>query len=511
MEIIINMNKVLSAIKKNQEILFCIAAVGLLIVICIPLFMVAKYNYMSADDFGYGSITHHAIQNGQPWKIFGLAAQQAMRIYFTWQGSFSAIFLFALQPGIWGEQYYQLGIYIIIFFLAVMQFILLKRINGGAGEVKIGRKCLIGLIALLLLVQILYVPYPEECFYWFNGGLYYTFFYTLQMLFFSEIIILFGFPSKLRGKQILFYCWMLFLAIVIGGGNLGTALSTILTLCLLTVLLLVKKEEHRFHVLAITVVFFLAFLANIAAPGNAVRAQDPGYHINSPVMTVLLSLWHCMINVYSWTNYKMWLILLIAFPLLWKMAGVITKNWKFRFRFPAIATVFLFGIYASQLAPISYMEGTFGPKRMGDMMWYSYVWWLFSVEMYWIGWFRCRFSERKVFAPVKSFLSRYYGIMQICCLALWCVSVLLTDVRGTGAYKAWAAVRSGEAGQYALENEERLAVLQNPEIKDVYFYEIEHRVEPIFVFDITENNQNDSNTSMARFYDKNTVNLIVDE
>ena len=56
--------------------------------------------------------------------------------------------------------------------------------------------------------------------------------------------------------------------------------------------------------------------------------------------------------------------------------------------YSALAAVLLFGIYASRLAPITYMEGTCGPERMGDMMWFSYVFWIYSVEGYWAGWFR---------------------------------------------------------------------------------------------------------------------------
>ena len=199
----------------------------------------------------------------------------------------------------------------------------------------------------------------------------------------------------------------------------------------------------------------------------------------------------------------MWLILLIAAPLLWQIVGAITKNWKFTFRFPVIASVFLFGIYASQLAPITYMEGTFGPKRMGDMMWFSYVLWIFCMEGYWIGWFRNKYGDKKL-----AFIQKYQGILQLCILALWCVLVLVTNMRSSSTYKAWAALKSGEAQAYAAENEERLEILKNPEIKDVWFEEIKHPVNPIHVFDITENNQSHPNTSMAEFYYKNTVNLI---
>lgn len=501
------MSKIFSLLKKKQDTLFSVAVVALFVLICIPLFVVAKYNYMSADDYGYGAITYQAIQNGQPWKIFGLAAKQAVDTYQTWQGSFSAVFLFALQPGIWGEKYYRLGICIIIFCLILMQFLLIRRI-AGTGQTNVSRKYLVGICALLCLVQIFYVPYPEECFYWFNGGLYYTFFYTLQLLLLSETLVLFRFPAKLTGKQWMFFGWMLILAVIIGGGNLATGLSSALALSLLTVMLFVQKKDHRFYILALTAVYLFSFVVSAMAPGNMVRAQDPGYHTMSPVSAVLLTMWHCIINLYSWTDYQMWLVLFIAAPLLWRIAGAVIKNWKFTFRLPVIATVFLFGIYASQLTPITYMDGTFGPKRMGDMMWYSYVLLLFCVEGYWLGWLRYRFADQKVLGRIKSLFSNYSGIIQLCCLALWCVLVLMTDVRSSSTYKAWAAVRSGEAEIYAAENEERLEILHNPEIKDVYFHAIVHKVEPIYSSDIVSNNQGYQNTSMASFYNKNTVNLI---
>lgn len=501
---VIDMKRIMDVIRKSQSYIFCMAIVLLFLVICIPLCVVAKYNYMSADDFGYGVITHHAIMEGQPLKIFGLAAKQAADTYMRWQGSFSAVFIFALQPGIWGEQYYQLGIYFILFCMFFLQFAFFQRI-AGKGREKVPLHIIISLCALLNLVQVLWAPYPEECFYWMNGGLYYTFFYTLQVLLFSEILVFFRFPAKLKGAQWLFFGWMLLFAVIIGGGNLATGLATALVLGLLTVWQFVKKANHRFYLLAIMIIYLIAFGINIISPGNAVRAQDPGYHKMNPISAVLLAMWHCMLNIYSWTDYKMLLILLIAVPLLWKIAGAVIQNWKFTFRFPAIATVFLFGIYASQLAPITYMEGSFGPKRMGDMMWFSYMLWIFCTEGYWIGWFRNKYADKK-----QPLILKYGGILQLCILALWCVLVLMTNVRNSSTYLAWAALRSGEAQAYAAENEERLEILKNPEIKDVWLDRIQHPIEPIYSTDITNNNQNYSNRAMADFYYKNTVNLIED-
>lgn len=498
------MKKVVSIFKKYQSEIFCAVIVILLIIVCIPLFAVARYNYMSADDFGYGYITRIAIVEGQPWKIFGLAAQQAAATYQTWQGSFTALFLFALHPGIWGEEYYRWGIYIILAFLTITQFVFILRLQGKGLE-SVGLVRLVSLCALLYLPQIFYVPYPEECFYWFNGSLYYTIFYSLQILLFSEIFVLLRFPEHLKGKHYIFLGWMLCLAVIIGGGNLATALATSLALCLLCIGLFAKKHPRRFYVCAVTVFLLVAFMVNIIAPGNAVRGQSPGYHLISPVYTIFLAMWHCMINIYSWTGPQMWLILFTAAPLLWNVAGVIRRNRGFSFRFPIIASILFFGIYASQLAPTTYVEGTFGPPRMGDMMWFSYVFLLFVVEGYWLGWFQCCFMEGKNLKKGGLFVVSWHGLLQLSCLALWCMLVLSTNVKISSTYKAWAAVRSGEAQKYAAENEERLRLLLDPSVKDVYLKKIEHKVEPIFHDDIGENSEGVFNIAMAKFYRKNKV------
>lgn len=446
------MKRIVGSIKKNQSLIFCAAVVVLFVLICIPLFIIAKYNYATADDLVFGEITRQAIQNGEPWKIFGLAAKQVVVYYQEWQGSFSALFLFALHPGIWGDKHYHLVTYIIMACLLLTQFVLAKRIVGS-GQAKVSLKCLIGICSLLYTVQVFYVPYPVECFYWFNGSLYYTIFYTFQILLLSETLVLFRFPAKLKGRQWLFFGWMLVLAVIVGGGNLATGLSTALILCLLTVLLFVKKQKHRFYISAITMVYLIAFAVNVAAPGYSVRAQDPGYHTTSPILTVLLAIWHCLINLYSWTDYKMCLILFIAAPFLWQIGGAIIKNWKFTFRLPLIATVFLFGIYSSQLAPITYMDGTFGPKRMGDIMWFSYMLFLFCTEGYWLGWLHCRYENQKILCKIRAWFVHYGGIVQLCGLALWCVLVLLTNVRASTTYMAWASLRSGAPNPYVMERQ----------------------------------------------------------
>ena len=67
------------------------------------------YVYPQGDDFEYGAYAHQAIEAGYGLQgALGGAAKMVAKSYQIWQGTFSSIFLMALQPGIWGEKYYHL-------------------------------------------------------------------------------------------------------------------------------------------------------------------------------------------------------------------------------------------------------------------------------------------------------------------------------------------------------------------------------------------------------------------
>lgn len=75
-------------------------AVLLYLISLIPIFLFSSYCHPLADDFTYGLLVHRAVVSGGGIpEILSAAAETVRDYYFTWQGTFSAIFLFALQPG----------------------------------------------------------------------------------------------------------------------------------------------------------------------------------------------------------------------------------------------------------------------------------------------------------------------------------------------------------------------------------------------------------------------------
>lgn len=86
-----------------------------LIILLIPLLAISFYNFPFSDDFAYGLTTHEVIvSGGNIFQVIWAAIKTAYSTYFRWQGSYFACFLMALNPAIWGENYYYIGTFLLL-------------------------------------------------------------------------------------------------------------------------------------------------------------------------------------------------------------------------------------------------------------------------------------------------------------------------------------------------------------------------------------------------------------
>ena len=90
--------------KKNKPytylcilIIFC----AITVVLLSPIIKASHYARPVNDDFSFSYLTHQALIDHT--NILAEALREVQQIYFSWQGTYSAIFLFSLQPGIFGN------------------------------------------------------------------------------------------------------------------------------------------------------------------------------------------------------------------------------------------------------------------------------------------------------------------------------------------------------------------------------------------------------------------------
>lgn len=478
----------------------------------IPLLVMAFYNHPAHDDYYYGIKTHLAAQSGNLFDVLSAAVDQVKESYSNWQGTYSAVFLFSLQPAIFGESYYAITTFIMLSALIasslLFSYVLLRRIFSTSRQVYI----LSAITVLMLSIHL--CPSPVQAYYWYNASVYYTFFYSLTLVFFSLLYYLL--KTGKTGSRIALEIAAIALSAIIGGGNYVSALLTAIVLFLIMSLLSVKKDKRAFLVLPIFVIFIAAFLISIIAPGNAVRAEN--YAHISAIEAILSSIRYAFYYAAEWLDVTTVIALLLLTPFIARAAA---KS-KLSFRCPLIVTAIAFLVFAAQFCPLIYGTTTFGngdlsptsgEARTLNIIYYSFFYFALIVIYYIAGCISRKHGDFTV--PIFNyFYSAHHTALISGAVA---IAILLPSVApsgemeiyrggGTAFTSAMYSLITGEAQKWDEENNKRYDALTDESIKCVEFTPF--RVTPALLYygDLTQDKDwMWSNAPMRTYFDKEYV------
>lgn len=488
--------------ERKKMILINIVCVLTLIVIQLPLFMIAKYDYPSADDWSFGKYMYQAMQAGEGLPGVFHAIYQTLS-HNAWEARFSILILSALQPAAFGEHFYRITPYLMIGSVVFSQLLFLGEcIKDSKKE---NRWLVLPIGIPIAILQILYCPYPEESFYWYNGSVNYTFVYSLSLILLTLYLEI-GIREIGRTKRILFTVLACLLAVLIGGNNFATSVSTMcLLLCLQIVFLICRKDAFR-RTWIITLLETLSVLKCVTSPLTATRLNGNfgGSVANTPIMAILLSFERTFLNIISWTDLKMLLLLLLLIPFLWKAV----RKMEYSFRLPGLFTALSFGVYSSQATATIYVDGTMGGGRQGAILWYFYVVWMVANVLYWCGWIAKRALKSEKSEKADRLSQKY--LLRYCAVAgaLLAAVVLFGNVESTTSYRAYRMWRNGWAQAYGKGWEERIAVLKDESVKNPVFPPLNY-VELLMYADLQpENGYVWVNSACAEYYGKESVTVV---
>lgn len=336
---------------------------GALFLSLIPIVMAAFYSHPTSDDFGYSLNVYNAVNNGgNIIDILSAAIDKVITTYFTWQGTFSAVFIFSLQPAAFSDNLYFLTTIIIlgmlifsnIFFIQTVVVKLLKN-KKEYGFIISGS---------ILFMSIQFVIDKTEAFYWWNGSTYYSLFYSFSLIFFACIIRLY--LSDNTHKKILFFIISSFLSIIIGGGNFTTALTTSVIMFLVEIYIIKTKAAKNYMYHIVFALLIISFLISMVAPGNNVRAEST--QGMSVISSIFYSLFYSFTCISSWTQLPQIVLFLFLAPILYK----ISKSIKYDFKYPLLAIVLSFLVFATQLTPSLFAMSSIGSGRQVNIYYYFY-------------------------------------------------------------------------------------------------------------------------------------------
>jgi len=335
----------------------------------------------------------YAVTNGNILDIIGAVGNTVADNYREWQGTFSAIALFSAHPGVlFGPGAYPLTMLLTIFSLIVSTAFLCRTLLGK-------NWLLPGIIILTASIQ--WLPHIAQGFFWYNGAVFYTFFYSLMLFSLAlKIRIIKSAEPPVPLKIALVFLLDFF----IGGGNYVTALlNTEINIVLTAYVLWQNKNDLRNNIrkwigpVLFTFASLSGLLVSALAPGNAFRAALFTYSTFSIIAiprTVFLSIGLSVWDVINWTTPAILILLAMSIPLMWR----IVRDIKFDFKYPLIVSIFTFLLFASQNAPpIFAMDGPGDPK-LRNIVYFSYIWLVFGNAFYWTGWVSRKIEIR---SPLK--------------------------------------------------------------------------------------------------------------
>ena len=519
----------------------------------IPVLIIGKYDYPSADDFSMGLGTRLVYEaTGSLLAVAGKILSETVRYYRTWIGYFTSCLFTTVSPATFGEAWYALTPAVILLALhvgvAVFFYALMEK---ALGMNRYARRCMT-VLALFLMVQRM----PEgslrvEAFYWYSGAGNYTLTFSACLLYLAFYVLsVCGVRSKNRSLFLVLACIMGFLA---GGGNYLSALSFAVVSVLFAVYLVKMKTRQsenshmgRLYVIGslLPAAFYLCgFAVSCLSPGNRIRGGEAeGY---GALKSILLSLYYTLsYPLNQWMNWAVLLILALAGVIFWmdfaeiefsganakaggaaapekagetvrgaaasEKAGSGAQAVQLHFTAPFPAAVLAYGIVSCVVTPALYAQGNMDAGRIQSTFWLHAVLVLLLLEWYLVGGLYRRFSKDQNASAVSCLQNGAGGFVRA--ILLFFIVFSLLAVKGNPDFytgtSAVSELLDGSAAQYGRENEERLRILKNSREQDAVLPRYTVQPNLLYFEDVSEDPDDWINQKMSEYYGKNSIRGI---
>ena len=518
----------------------------------IPVLVIGKYDYPSADDFSMGLGTRLVYEaTGSLFAVAGKILSETARYYRTWIGYFTSCLFTTVSPATFGEAWYALTPAVILLALhigvAVFFYALMEKALGMNRYV---RRCMT-VLALFLMVQRM----PEgslrvEGFYWYSGAGNYTLTFSAGLLYLAFYVLsVCGVRRKNRSLFLVLACIMGFLA---GGGNYLSALSFAVVSVLFAVYLVKMKTRQgengrmgmpgksglsdrsgggcRIGRLLPAAFYLCGFAVSCLSPGNRIRGGEAeGY---GALKSILLSLYYTLsYPLNQWMNWAVLLILALAGVIFWMGfaesggSGANAQAVQLRFAAPFSAAVLAYGIVSCVVTPALYAQGNMDAGRIQSTFWLHAVLVLLLLEWYLVGGLYRRLSKEQNATTASglqnaSAASGLQNVSAASCLRngaggfvrailLFFIVFSLLAVKGNPDFytgtSAVSELLDGSAAQYGRENEARLRILKNPGEQDAVLPRYTVQPNLLYFEDVSEDPGDWINQKMSEYYGKNSI------
>lgn len=349
-----------------------VLAVAALALSLIPLLAMGHYLHPMADDYVFAASTHQTwLRTHSLIAVIKAAFDVAAGMYRNWQGTYTACFTMALQPGAFGH--YWLTPFLLIGSYIAASYTFGMTIMRRILKAHTSEALLVTTVVTMLSIQ--FVASFYDAFYWFNGAVYYTFYYSVMLVLAAVLAT----HATTHGiKHTLTAVAAMPLTIFLAGGNFSTGLAIpAILLFTITAMRLQGKRIPRLFIV-VFIVYCLAFLPSVLAPGNEFRRIAEPHSVN-PITAAFMAIGKGTAFMAKSINSIMLLLFAAIAPTLAKMA----RRSRFSFGHPWLVVLASMCLYFVFIYPVCYALGIKGPGRMQNIYTYNMCW-LIAFNIYYL-------------------------------------------------------------------------------------------------------------------------------
>lgn len=478
-------------IKFSDKVL-AVLSLAALIIALIPLYRLALYAVPRYDDFGYGLNLWKEQRYGYGLlTIFKAGYETALSSHYSWQGTYSSIFMMAQMPGALGFDKYYLGPMMLITSLVVSVFFMTMVLTGVFLKADRYKRIIFSVIVTLTLTECIYTA--QQGFYWYNSGVHYVFMHSLMFMMTAFMVLLDHVTHIV--PRILLFLTVTFLAFVCAGANFVTCVQGILLLSGYIMILLIKNPRKSILYLPAFFIYTYGLRLNLLAPGNAHRQAS--YQGEGVIASVVDSLKEGVVNTWKFSGLFVLILMVIAIPVIRRMV----KKTDFKFRMPGLFTLLSYCFYCTGYTSSYYSMGNAGLSRTWIAVCFTFQILLFANEVYWIGYLVQSHLAEKVYALTKVRF-RHYVLYYAAALAMLLFSFHITQdkIGAISSFGAYYYIHTGEAYAFRQEFMERVDIIENSDGGDVVVPEYAYKPWFLINRDISEDPTQEENVMMSEYF-----------
>lgn len=472
--------------------------VFLLMISTVPLLNLSRYAHPSADDYGLAINTRKEwIENHSVVGLLKEAHSTQKELCQSWEGTYTSYYIWALQPGIFGERYYKLtgfiniallGFAVMVFFVVLARYIFKAKVIYGIS---------LGCLALLMMLQ--WMPSAVEGLYWYCGAVGYNFFWSVVLLMLAGIIIY----SGEKKMNIVMIAFIILGGILLGGGNHVTSFAGMLIFAIIGILSIICKDLKKYRISFMAfIVTTVGFLFNVLSPGTAVRSNF--FPDKAGIAeTIWLALQNGIMYIGEWITLPFIFFIFLLIPFAVKTMSEFIETNSFEFKNPLLVFAFSVGYICALFCPTLYVMKNTGAGRVQNTIYFSFIILVILNVFYDIGYLLIQMKKSGIIPVWKEKIPAKFIVL----LAVVLAGILIQPIKTSNGYLAAETIESGEAAQYSDEAQTRYELALENEGKDLELMDFTVKPELLFFDDIKLEGTAGNNVTYAEYYNLKSVVL----